>query len=98
MAQPYDFEQITVSNVVKTLTAAKYDSASNNDIHPIEVVISCKDDNIRYTVDGTTPTASLGMRLLADQTIKLDDEASIRGLQMIREATDAEVNVSYFKA
>lgn len=94
---PYDSEQITVSNTAIGFTAAKITPADNGGKVPVEAFVSVQDDAIRFTVDGTTPTASLGHVLEAGSVMRVMGQTDIRQLRMIRVTTDAEVDVTFYK-
>lgn len=52
---------------------------------------------IRYTVDGTIPTATVGFRSVADSIIRVTGTQDLLAFQMIREgATDATVAIQFW--
>ena len=59
-------------------------------------LIQALTQNVRWRDDGTAPTASVGMQLLAgDEMFYTGDLAAI---QIIQETTTAEVNVLYYRS
>lgn len=92
MSIPYNFEKITVSSAVKTLTPG---TPPNGNV-PTSAVMSIETDAIRMRYDATDPDATTGVRAGANSTVTINGEASIRALKMIRVTTDATVNVQYF--
>jgi hypothetical protein len=59
------------------------------------VRVSVDNDDVRYTVSGTTPTASLGRKLTVDGAIVLTRyEADT--MRVVRVATDAVVQVQQY--
>lgn len=53
--------------------------------------------SVRYTADGTVPTATVGTLVAAGATIVVTGLASLRGLQLIRATgVDATAQVEYF--
>lgn len=89
----YAHETLTVSNAVKTCTAATYDAAVVRG-----AIVNPADQDIRYTFDGTTPAAGTGLRLAAGDTLVLLGQGNVANLKMIREdASDASVGVTYLR-
>jgi hypothetical protein len=61
------------------------------------VRVSVDTDDVRFTVSGTTPTATLGRQLTVDSDILLtDSEAAVA--RFIRVTTDSRIQVSQYKA
>lgn len=50
--------------------------------------------NIRYTIDGSTPTTAVGNLILAGSSFTLTGHTNLDNFQMIAESTDAEVSVT----
>ena len=57
--QALDFEQITVANTAIGFTTAKITPASGNPMNRATCYLETAE--IRYTVNGTTPTSTVGM-------------------------------------
>lgn len=52
---------------------------------------------VRFTVDGTTPTAAIGTPVAAGGALEITGDISLRGIQFIRSAAaDATLQVEYF--
>lgn len=108
--KPISTEQITVSNVVVQLTAAKVANTANPEggnslywkvTHPASVVVLelIGSNGIIFTLDGSTPSTTNGRRLLgAGDAVTIVGKQKISNLKMIRlGASDDIVDVTYFK-
>ncbi|KKL49409.1 hypothetical protein LCGC14_2315840, partial [marine sediment metagenome] len=80
------FEQLTVSDSVKTLTVPK-DAAV--------AIINVRDNDIYTRDDGTDVTTTVGTHHKADTEFAVCGSAMNR-LTLIRDTGDAEVNISYY--
>jgi hypothetical protein len=56
-------------------------------------MIQCESQAVRFRCDGVAPTASVGMRLQAGQTLFLNSNLS--EFRVIEETGSAKVNVSF---
>lgn len=84
-------ESLTVSTVAKTLTSGTYGTNSR-------ALIQCQDANIRFWLDGSTPTTSAGHILYIGEYLELHGTTELANFKAIRDdATDAVLAVSYFK-
>lgn len=92
----FAFEELTVSNSVKTLTSTKYlDTDGEN---ATRAIITIQDAQIRYMYNGDTPTASLGHVVNPFDTITLLGSQNIRNFKAIRKgSTDAKISCTYEK-
>jgi len=59
------------------------------------VMIQALEQNVRYTLDGTDPTATVGFRLVADQPPVLIDTATVIELRVVEEVADAEIQYQW---
>ena len=83
-------ESLTVSTVAKTLTSGTY--GSNN-----RAFIQCQDANVRYWLDGSTPTTSEGHILYKGEALELHGSTELTNFKVIRDdSVDAVLAVSYF--
>jgi hypothetical protein len=89
----YAEEQLTVSSTAIPFTLATYNIPPNGN-RPATATMSVAADNIRIKFTGD-PTATVGLLVLAGSTIVVTGEADIRALKMIRQTTDATVEVAY---
>jgi hypothetical protein len=88
---PHGYEDITVANTAKTLTAATY-GASQKAFMTLETA------QIRVRFDGTAPTTTVGHLVEVGDTIILDAGSQLSQFQAIRTgATSGVLRVSYFK-
>lgn len=89
----FAYEQLTVTNAVKTLTSTVYQSG---DKKAQIAFITVEDADIRFTYDGSTPSATNGHLLRADSVLTLYGTHDIENFKAFRAAgTDAEINVTY---
>lgn len=58
-------------------------------------IIQAVDGDIRFTLDGTTPTASLGLRLTEDSSVEVWGQASMKDFKCIDDGGTAELEVLY---
>lgn len=85
------FEQLTIDATVggKALTSATYGTARYAEI-------SVETAPIRFTVDGTPPTITLGHLVSPNDVIRIDSAEDIAAFRAIRAtATSGVINVSY---
>lgn len=107
---PYSTEQITVSTVVKTPTAANVNNTAggeNDGSTPARwaftfpataaTVENVSANEIAYTIDGSTPSTTNGQRLAAGDLLTLVGRGKCLNLRMIRSgASDAVININYY--
>lgn len=60
-------------------------------------LLQAETQNIRWTDDGTVPTAALGMLLIAGGDPWLYDGHDLTALQFFQVAATAKLNVAYYK-
>ncbi len=56
------------------------------------------DDDVRYTLNGVTPTASTGHLIPAGQGTVIYGYGNIAGFKAIRTSTDTTIQVTYFRS
>lgn len=97
----YAHEQVTVSSTATSLTAGKVNASTINRAQLAIMTINCASGTscvLRFTIDGTTPTASLGLRALYGDTITISANSNIAGFKGIREtSTDVVLDVTYLR-
>ncbi len=87
---PLNHESVTVSNTAIGITA----TASDN-VLPGAALITVEVAAIRYTVDGTTPTASLGHKAEPGDALELIDRGEVtKFLAFRKDGTDATLKVT----
>lgn len=76
---PSGFEMLTVAGTPVGITAALLASGQLwAQLGPLETA------EIRYTLDGTTPTAAIGHLVPVGATLQLTEQAEVRGFKAIR--------------
>lgn len=84
---PLGYQQITSLSTVKSLTVPAGTSYA---------LVQCETQAVRWRMDGTDPTATVGMRLNAGEELEL--YAAFATIEFIEETTSAKLNVQYFGA
>lgn len=95
----YAFEDFTVSTTALAFasTNVRGGSGSTSDsLTSRAVLITCNTNAIRYRVDGTNPTATVGHRLAPGETLLLCGIRNITKFRMIRDTADSNVAVTFF--
>lgn len=87
-AEPVGYQQITDLDPAVELTIPA-------DIELIYALIVCEAQAIRWTDDGTTPTASVGMPL-ATGVYMVVDAASLATFKAFEQASGAKLNIAYY--
>lgn len=62
---------------------------------PVKAFIQCETQDVKWTDDGTTPTATTGMKLPKDTILQY--EGDLDKLKFIEMAASASLNVSYYR-
>lgn len=81
-------ETLTVSSTALPLTANLAESRTH-------AFITVAADAVRFWLDGTAPTATVGHLANVGDTIVLTGRAELDGFRVIRVTTDATLSVSY---
>ena len=86
--KPLAYEQVTVSTAVKTLTVPK---------GAVRAIFGVEGQSVRYRLDGTDPSASVGILAKADKTFEIYGNAALKALKAIRvDGSDSVLSVQYF--
>lgn len=86
-------ETLTVTNAVKVLTASTYVVGSR---YSQAAYITIEDADVRYTYDGTTPSATVGHLLTSGSSIALSGHRDISTFKAYRAAgIDATLRITY---
>lgn len=98
----YDFEKLTVTNVVSNPTATKTTVAVPADPGRARraraALISVETNGIRYRFDGGNPSATDGHPAAAGETILIEGIEAVKRLKFIRSGgADATVQITYFR-
>lgn len=98
-------ERKTVSSTAVGLTESAYAFAATGDSptqmgtlpkNPSGAVLQVFTDSIYYTLDGSTPSATVGFEAALGDTIYLDSFQQIKEFKAIRKTTDAAVEALYY--
>lgn len=94
----YDSEQLTVSTVAVTLTASKYNNTASTLVprKASVAIIQALANDIYYTLDGSTPSASNGKRLVANTELGIAGYQRIKNFKCIRVSADGAIHVDYY--
>lgn len=84
----------TIDDVASSVgfTASKLSPTTGEIMYAI---IQAVDGDIRFTVDGTTPTASLGLRLCEDDSTEIWGTAALSNFRCIDDGGTAKLEVVY---
>ena len=82
-------ESITVSTVAVGLTDATFGSDRTH------AHITCEDNPVRYWLDGTTPTATVGHRLEVGGILDLDSHHQLVNVLFIAVGADSILRASF---
>jgi hypothetical protein len=96
-------ERKTVSTSAVNLTATAYTIASTADANkyalpdklPTAAVMRVLTDAIYFTLDGSTPSSTVGFEAAVGDMIYLDSFQKIKEFKAIRKTTDASLEVLY---
>jgi len=89
----YEFETLTVTNAAKAFTSAKLSATGKE--NAIRAIVTVEDDSIRYRVDGSDPSATVGHLVYAGGTITIEGITNLTRFRAFRVTTDAKITVSY---
>jgi hypothetical protein len=94
------FEQLTVSNSVKTLTEAEFKpkDATLRSAHTAMISLegTAGTNDVRWTVDGTTPSSSVGHLLKAGDQVVVMGLGNLLKFKAIRAgSSDGILTISY---
>lgn len=85
---------LTVSSTAITLLSLLSGGALHAETRFVEITVET--DDIRLTVNGTTPTTTLGRAVLADSS-RLLSRFEADKAKLIRMSTDAKIQVTQYK-
>ena len=92
----YDRESITVSNAVIGFTAIKINRDGEFKTQRVEFIVEAAP--IRFTLDGTDPTTTIGTPVGINDVITIEEEHDIKNFKAIRlTLTDAIIQPTYFR-
>ena len=94
-ARAYNAESITVSNTAIGFTSATISPERRT--KPDKAVFVVETAQIRFTVDGSTPTTTVGFLAQIGDIVTINGEGDIKNFRAIRTgATDATIQPVYF--
>lgn len=85
-----DSESITVTAAAKSLTTATIAGM-------IHAHITCESNPVRYWLDGTSPSATVGHRLEVGGVLDLDSAHQLANVKFYAVGADATLRASYAK-
>ena len=88
-------ETITVSSTSLGFTEATLEDKRGSIDEIRKAIFVVEDDGIRFTLDGSIPTASVGTPAYVDDVVEID-ASDIESFRAIRQTTDASIFVTYF--
>jgi len=92
---PLQYNQLTSLSAVKSIGLA----STSDVVAPsgaYAVLLQAETQNVRFRLDGTSPTTAVGMRLIAgDAPIRLDGAEAVRSIKVIEEAASAKLNIHF---
>ena len=93
-----EYEAITVSNSPIGFSESKYNPTTGQSANSNAKKIFCRVENspIRFTLDGTTPTDTIGMLLDIGETLELRNLQQIKRFWAIKISNNASLKVFYF--
>ena len=91
------YEAITVAATAIGFTATKILPTSGDwsGVKCEEAFCTLETDSVRWTVDGTTPTASVGHLMVAGESLTLESRSDITNFRAIKVTNDASLKVTY---
>lgn len=92
----YSYESITVSSAAIGFTTAELDKATALYGRDVDHVTCTVETNpLRYTVDGTTPTSTVGHLMSAGDAFVIDKD-DVRKFRAIRTGSDATLKCTFY--
>lgn len=93
-----DYETITVSSTAIGFTAGKIllNLAGGAHKRAIAAIVSAETQPMRFTINGTTPTTTVGHLMAAGDYYTIQGEANVAAFKAIRTGTDGTLQVTYF--
>jgi hypothetical protein len=89
------FEQISVtSGAVKTFTTAKI--TFSGAVNPLRAYCTLETGDVRYTIDGTTPTSTVGHLLSAGGWIEVFGPTDVVNFKAIATSTTGVLSCTYY--
>ncbi len=87
---PVGYEQLTVSNTAVALASVP--------LNANRAIIVVEGKHIRWRIDGTDPTSTVGMKGFANSTIILESRLQINKFKAIRLiSSDAKLSTNYYE-
>jgi len=91
---PFTDEAITITDTSKKLTTAKLQS----DPPPKQAIITVETASLRYRLEGSTPTSSVGHKINANSSLVLEGFTQLNNFRAIRTgSTSAKIYVTYLR-
>lgn len=97
----FAYEELSVGAVAVGFTAATIKEtgvATWADRRPAQAaLVTCETNTIRFRLDGTAPTASVGHALIAGDSLWLDGMHAIANFKAIQASAGATLRVTFFR-
>ena len=87
------YDSLSIAAVATGLTAGKLVVAGYED--SIRVWVTVEDADVRYRLDGSDPTASVGHRVYDGGTLEVEGMTNLSRLKFIAVSGTAKVSISY---
>lgn len=91
----FAFEQLSVTSSVQVLTPSKYKNSSTSG-GAASAFLTLDGGNIRYTYDGTTPSATVGHKLLDGGTLVITGQNQMSQFKCFQTgSTGSTITITY---
>ena len=91
----YNFEQLSVTTSVQALTPSKYKDSDTSG-GASSAYITLENGDIRFTYDGTTPTGTVGHKLLNGSSIVLLGQNQMSSFKCFQTgSTGSTISITY---
>lgn len=88
-------EQITTGGTVKTLNGEIFNDGDRSKTFIRKAIISFQGGNLRYFLDGTNPTTTIGLVAVSGDIIELENLNELKGFRCINVTDAVTLDVQY---
>ena len=89
------YQQIVGLAASTALTVPTRNPVTGERVQPTLALIVVEGQSVRWRDDGTAPTASVGMPILANNTLSYD--GNLQDIRFIQTAATATLNITYYE-